>query len=263
MLSAAKFGRYTVLFLLLGVVVLAVLNTNSAYAQAQQGTEVRAELCDTTGPAISVVSPQSDSITDTRSVVLSGVTQRTSQLDISINNVYSQSLAIDSSNTFSTELDLTEGTNTISLDAYYSCNQTSQTFSIVITYVPKAVPSNGSDSSTQIIKPGNTVPITISNPNFESSEEAGESIGDRIKDNLGFGLTKSGDRTIYDYVKPIQSWAVLTLSVLTAICVFLPTAQLMLIFDKVGFKRTVTHGHWIIRFIAIVLVFIFATIVQV
>lgn len=236
MLNVAK-PKYLFIIALATVLGLFTLGAHKGLAQTQQNTEVRAEVCNSAGPVVSFTSPQSDSVTDSRTITLSGTTQRTSQVDVSINGNYSQSLAVDSSNTFTAQVSLQEGTNNISLDAFYSCNQLSQIFTVVVTYSPRVVSSNGSDLSTETIKPGNTAPGIISNPN------------------------KSSFYT--DYVVPIQSWVSVVAALITVLMVFLLTLLLSWIFNKFGQKNIVKRHNTLLRLIAVILAVIFAIIIQV
>lgn len=127
---------------------LLVLASLVATAKA---TTIKTELCDSTsGPALSISAPLSDSVVGTAQVHLQGTALRTTQIDISLNGAYSSSLAIEPSGQIDTVLTLFAGTNTILLQAYYSCNQTASTESIVVTYEPAATPSTGSTTTTAV-----------------------------------------------------------------------------------------------------------------
>lgn len=245
---------------------LMFLVSNLQIAAAQTNSTIRAEVCDTAGPVVTVTAPQSDSVTDSAQVSLTGSTERTSQIDISINGVYAQSLAIDMSNTFSTTIGLVEGTNTIILDSYYSCNQASAEFTVVVTYVPRVVPSNGGDSSTEVLRPGTVAPGIVSNPRAVEETNQPQSLPERIIENLGLD-TKPKPRqesfSFNDYIIPIRSWLALLAGLLLASVAALPPFHLVWIFNAFGWKNSISKRNQIIfRFIAAVLALLFATILQ-
>lgn len=148
--------------LLFGVGLLTLLVFTRSTASAQSNT-VRAILCDTAGPIVQVTEPESDSIVDTPTVNLEGTTIRTSQIELYINEAYSQSIAVEPNGPFSANVPLNKGTNTIRIEAYFACNQTTEIFNVVVTYEPKVVPSPGETTDTSV-PGGGIIPPTISNP---------------------------------------------------------------------------------------------------
>lgn len=132
---------------------------------ASSGSTIRTEVCDASSPpVISITSPQTDSIVNQPTITIAGSVVRTSQIDIFINNQYASSVAIGSTNNFSTQTGMTRGTNTIRLDASYSCNNTTASETVVVTYEPSSAPSSGANTSTVTITPSDPGPGIISNP---------------------------------------------------------------------------------------------------
>lgn len=119
------------------------------YSTATTGTTIHTEICDSTsGPTLDITSPVSDSIVNTPAIPIQGTASRTSQIDIYLNGLYSSSIAVGPTGQINTTTALNRGTNTIRLDAYYSCNQTTNSSNLVVTYEPAATPSNGSSTDT-------------------------------------------------------------------------------------------------------------------
>ncbi len=203
---------------------------------ASQNTEIKAEICNNAAPVVTVTHPQSDSVTNDSLIALAGKTERTSQIDISLNDLYSQSVAIGANNTFATTISLQEGINTIALDAYYSCNQQSKVFTIVVTYAPGGSSSNGGDSNTEVVKPGNTVPGIISNPRAPAT-------------NLD-----------YDFVIPLTLWWVYVFLLLLFVIV-LPPYLLVWLCAILGIQMVIERWHRMLaRLVAAAFVLLFVTI---
>lgn len=222
-----------------------------------EGSTINAEICDAQAPNVQVETPVSDSLTAVSTIALEGTAQRTSQIDIFVNNEYAASVAIGQDTQFSTTVSLKRGTNTIRLEAHNSCNQESQTVQIVVTYQPEALPAEGAGTNTQTAPPGSTVPETISSP-ADDSQPSRDTVFERIKDNL-FGT--DGDRS---FVVPIRSWLALIIAVLSIVTVLAPM-YLYMLYCRIVSKKPhprVLQNHWIIRLIAAVLAALFVTIVQ-
>ncbi len=251
--------RITLLAALLAVFSFA--HIPAVYAQATDNSEIRAEICYASGPQVLVSSPQSDSVTNDRVVVLAGTTQRTSQIDILLNTQYSQSVVPNTDGSFSILLTLQNGTNTITLSAYYSCNLQTSVTSVVVSYVPQSATGTGQDASTAIIRPGNVKPGVISNPNDLYDVPPESNLPGRVKDNLGFGNAQNGGEN--DQVVIARSWFGLVVTVLATSIALLPTGYLCELFKFLRWKTIPKkRDQYILRFIAALIALIFATIVQ-
>ncbi len=257
MVLTSKLIRY---FAQASLVFVIIFLAGSPRLFAQSNSNIRAEICRDEKPVVDITSPVSDSVTDVPQITLTGSTIRTTQIDISLNNVYSHSVAIGNDGLLSSALTLVEGTNIISLDAYYSCNQETEEYEIVLTYEPRIVPSNGGDSITEVTSPGTIGPGVISSPGAASSETSPESLPERITDNLGITEDDNSEAGSFysDYVIPIRSW----FSLLAVVAV-LPPYHLAWLFNAFGWKNTISKRFQLIfRFIAAVFAMLFALILQ-
>ena len=229
--------------------------SSSVYAQS---TEIKATLCDTNGPDIDVTQPASDSVVNNPKITVSGNVTRTSQLDIYINNIYSQSVAISQSNPdFSIDIFLDKGTNTIRLEAFYSCNNTSNNSEVVVTYEPGSKPSEGKDTNTKTTEPGQTRPLTVNNPATDDAKTPGEVIftwPERFRQYFSFDNP--------DYVVPVFSWIVLLLLTILTILVLLPLQLLSSFCEELRYRGSVVLIKRIIISIILLIVtgIIFVTI---
>lgn len=161
--------------ILCGVVV-------SAYAI---GTQVTATLCDaTSGPDLIINSPSVGYVVSEPTIHLQGTAIRTSQIDISLNGNYSSTIAIGSDEVLNTDVSLVPGENTITLDASYSCNHTSQTTTLLATYNLAVVPNT--DTTPPVIAGTENSPTISSSPNKSISNPPSLTLPERIKRNLGF-----------------------------------------------------------------------------
>lgn len=209
-----------------------------AYAADNQ---VNATLCDTVSqPAVTVTDPSSLSVaTNVPSLTMSGTTVRTSQIDISINGVYTSSVAVGSDETFTATVGLQQGDNTITLHAYFSCNNTSADTTVIATYNPAVTPPVDNNPGTTI----NQTPQgngTVSNGNSgiqygqgglssgtESSPSPKENIVDRIEHNLGIGRQSTGYRTDLARSRVVSllivSWLALVMAIVGIILMVIPS----------------------------------------
>lgn len=131
------------------------------YFSIVQASEIRTELCNPSAtPSLSITSLTSDSIVDASDLRLVGTANNTSHIVVFVNGKESSTILVNSSGAVDTLIQLSEGTNSISLHAYYSCNQSSSITTFVVTYQPGANPSNGSSVVTVLPSPSN-----ISQPN--------------------------------------------------------------------------------------------------
>lgn len=223
-----------------------------------EGSVISAEICDSADPSVHIETPASDSLTAVSRVALEGTVERTSQIEIFINDAYSSSVAIGQNHRFSTMVDLRVGTNTIRLEAHNNCNQQIHTTAIVVTHQPQVLPAEGSSTNTSTLPPGDTAPETISVP-ADTNQSSNEGIIDRIKDNLGLG-----DNRPDSFVVPIRSWLALLVAVLSFAAVLAPRRLYVFLCRRFGWKPRSWKGHvhWVVRLIAAVLAILFVTIVQ-
>ncbi len=274
-MSVKKTNNYQRSFLSLLVVVIALLSAQGTLFAVNSGSTINAEICDNSPPVVTITSPVSDSIVNQPSVTLAGSTLKTSQIDIFVNNQYSSSIAIDSSQSFSRVLSLHVGTNTIRLRAIYSCNNTTTDKTVVISYVPTSTPGAGSETSTVTITPSDPGPGIISNPQYSNKFDSGigisrsqkdgaekKTITERLSNNFGFsrpnGLEWEYDFTWLAVVK--ASWLLFAIALL--IIFFLSTAQLSWLFAYFGFgKDTTLLWRRLFRFLALLLSFLFVILV--
>ena len=234
----------TVIIALFAGLLFSAVNSG-LYAQSSQ---INATLCDTSGPELQIDSPASDSVVNQPSIVLKGSSQRTTQIDIYINNVYSQTVAVGLDGLFETILVVNSGTNTIDLKAHYSCNQTTKFYQLVITYSAAGeLPTQADD--TAIIKPGSTRPLFVTSDPEESS--ASSSIVENISRNFSFK---------YSLVRPIISWVSLIVAAVGLLLFIKPRKTVWIL----GYKHELgTRAVIIIRLAGVLITVIFATIVQV
>lgn len=140
------------------VVLETLLFGTVVVVRAQQASQVQAALCSTTGPDIRVHNAISDTVVTTPTITIEGTAQQTSQIDVYVNNAYSNSLAISRDTTFEIPLTLSEGTNTIRLEAFFSCNHTSTSVGLVVDFRP--IPSPSSSINTDTIIPTESMSVT-------------------------------------------------------------------------------------------------------
>ncbi len=206
-----KTGFYALLLVMLGVSALA-----NSTAHAESNT-VRTTLCDEVStPEITIEEPVSDSIVSTANVGLGGTTQRTTQIDIFINDSYSQSLAIEPDGDFETTIALLEGDNLIRVEGYFSCNQTSSVSTVVVTYRPAAQPSDGGDIDTGVPDPSSGDDDSDGGV-VVTSEQEPEDVPpiERLWDKLRIDIDSKNASTIIDsLVSPIVYWTGFVTSIL-------------------------------------------------
>jgi hypothetical protein len=239
--------------LLLTLLVLPFL-TFDVYAQ--QNNQVMAVLCDSTGPGVTVSQPVSDSVVNNPNLNIIGEALRTSQLNIYLNNQYNSSLAITSDPNFQTSITLIPGTNTIRLDATFSCNNTSSQTEIIVDYVPQVIPGNP-DTTTSNIDQSSTGQNTVISTKVPKAEP---SVIEEIKTKLGLGPdTPVNSRSLIkrSLVKVTTSWLILGLiSILLLGILWAPlylarsSALLKSLFPRLSFL----YANWFIRLIVLIII---------
>ncbi len=226
---------------------------------AQQGSQIGAVLCSTETPDLQVTEPVSDSVTDLPTVQIEGMALYTSQIDVMVNGQYSHSVAIGFDSILQTQVSLQEGTNTINLQAYFSCNGTNSELDIIIDYQPAVSPTNPGSVVTQVVSSDTT---TANLNNNLSSGTVTSQIIDTIKEKLGLeDETDDFDEAIdKSYVNTAFNW-VLFLTILTLLgLLFAPTAvirKLVIIFS-LNKRLSVRHPHKLMRFIIAFLIILLA-----
>ena len=229
--------------------VLASIFLFSSTNVSAQGSSVRAVICDTTGPSLVISQPVSDTVTSQLETVITGTTERTTQIDIYINNVYSHSVALAINDPLYIPVRLQRGTNTIRLEAFFSCNHTNQSYNLVVSYEPGAVPGAASTS------------LADSKRAASSNSGSGDSILERIKDNLN--LT---DKKTYpsSFVVPLGNWLLLLVGLLAIAMMLVPSSWINLIdklFHRTSEKRS-RHLRRIIRIFGAALLVICLLLLQ-
>lgn len=145
--SAAKLACLIAVFWL-------VLPASSVGAEA---TTISANLCgsDNQGSSIAVSSPTSDSIIDSPDVTIEGTVSNATQITVSVNDQYSQTVSLGTNQTtFQFVEQIGEGTSTIKLVANDVCQIHNGSATIVLTYQPETKPSNGEETPTAIDNSG-------------------------------------------------------------------------------------------------------------
>lgn len=231
----------------------------------QQQTQVLATLCDSAGPDVTITSPPTDSVVNTSNVNFTGIAQRTSQIDIFVNNVYSQSVAIGASPNFSTTVGLSEGTNTIKFSAFFSCNSTSQDVEVVVDYHIIPTPSQPGDTSSSTDQNPASGSVNSSYNRHSGSSDNKNSVIENIKDNLGLGdKSKSGQGGDYQesYVKIAFNWFIFSTILLLSGLLISSSFIMARIIAFLGIHKYTKykHSHHIIRFILVLIIVILAFI---
>jgi hypothetical protein len=110
---------------------------------------------------IGITSPVNDSIVNQNSVTLSGSLRDVTQIEVTIDGNYDQTVAIGSGQTsYSTTVNLAAGTHTIEVSGNDMCNISDPTESVVVTYEVTAQPTTGNETPTTTP----TIPGTVNNP---------------------------------------------------------------------------------------------------
>lgn len=132
-----------------------ILLAPAVSAQEVKGSSVRVLICpDATESNMAITSPASDSVTDIGSLEVAGTADWISQIDVYVDDRYNNTFALDAgANTYRTKVELSAGTHTIRLHAYDSCAQTTHEDSIVVTFIPRAVPADGLNAETAVTEP--------------------------------------------------------------------------------------------------------------
>lgn len=121
-------------------------------------TEVQAVVCGSQGSDVAISTPKTDSTITQPTVAIDGTVTHATQIDISVDGQYSQTLPIASGqSTFQASVDITTGTHTIELVANDVCHVRNGSASLVITFDPNGSAGNGEDTATTVDGGGVTV----------------------------------------------------------------------------------------------------------
>lgn len=207
---------------------------------AQEGSQIGAFLCHTDGPDLQITQPLSDSVVNTPSVVIAGTALRTSQIDFTVNGQYSHSVAIGLDAALQTQVPLRPGTNTIGLQAFFSCNGTSASRSIIVDYQPIVSPTDPNAVDTQVVNAGDSTATT---------SNAGSL--DTIKDKFGLSGVSSS------YAESVLSWITLLIIAVLLALAFGPVSLVTWVGSRLGVSTVATKkARRLVRFLIILLVFV-------
>lgn len=260
-----KYLLVAALSLLVFSLSMLLINIQPSYAQQQN--QILATLCDSTGPDVTITSPPTDSVVNTSNVTFTGIAERTSQIDIYVNNIYSQSVAIGASPNFSTTIGLIEGTNTVKFAAYFSCNGTNQDVEVVVDYYIIPTPSQpGTTNSSTDQNPASGSVNSVKKPKSETSDSK-NSIIENIIDNLGLGdKNNSGQGGYYkeSYVKVAFNWLIFFIIIFLSGLLISSSFIMAEIIALLGIHKYMNHkhSHHIVRFIAVLLIVALAFILS-
>ncbi|HMS31288.1 MAG TPA: hypothetical protein PJ984_02745 [Candidatus Saccharibacteria bacterium] len=232
----------------------------AGHSIAQQSTQVGAVLCTIESPDLQIAQPISDSVTNTPTVQIEGTALYTSQIDVVLNGQYSNSVAIGFDSVLQTQISLQEGTNTITLQAYFSCNGTSAEVDIIVDYQPTVIPSVPNNIDTAVVTSGAEVTERTQDGRLSSfvaqlSEDIKEKLGlEKASDDPNFTENRS-------YVSITFNW--ITFLAILALLGTLFASQTVIakLVTLLGLNRwSVRHSHKLLRFIIALLIILLATI---
>lgn len=227
---------------------------------AQQDTQVGAVLCATESPDLQITQPVSDSVTNTPTIQIEGTALYTSQIDVVLNGQYSNSVAIGFDSVLQTQISLQEGTNTITLQAYFSCNGTSSEIDIIVEYLPTVIPSDPNSIDTVVVTSGSGISTRTQDGRLSSfatqfTEVIKEKLGLKQQtDNLDYEVNRS-------YVQVTFSWVIFLAILLLTGMLFAPGSVIEKLVNILGLnRRSVQHNNRFVRFIIIIFIITFAAI---
>jgi len=232
----------------------------AGHSTAQQSTQVGAVLCTTESPDLQITQPLSDSVTDSSTIQIEGTALYTSQIDVVLNGQYSNSVAIGFDSVLQTQISLQEGTNTITLQAYFSCNGTSAEFDIIVDYRPAVVPSNPGNIDTAVVTSESGTSVRSQDSGLSSFttqviEAIKEKLGQKqVSDDPDFTVNRS-------YVSTAFNWAMLLAILVLLGVLFAPGSVIEKLVNLLGLnRRSIQYRRRFVRFVLIFLIILFATI---
>lgn len=135
--------------LLLFVSVITLGGAQIAYAE---DTTVNLALCGSgSGATVTIDLPINDSVVNQPTVQVSGAVSNASQIDVAVDSQYYSTVPLNPGQTsYTTLVQLSAGTHTISLVANDVCNVQDGTASVVVTYQPQSNPGTGGSTPTEV-----------------------------------------------------------------------------------------------------------------
>ena len=129
-------------------VLLACLHFTGAGAT---DTSINAKVCGgNPDPKLRIAQPKSDSLVKNPAVTIRGTVKNASQVEVRIDGALNNVFGIGASQVaYSTDVQLSEGSHTVGLTAIGICSG-EDTVELVVTYQPKAKPSQGSQVNTAV-----------------------------------------------------------------------------------------------------------------
>lgn len=257
-MARSKSTNRVLLCIALVSICAALITVSSSIAQ--QGSQVGAVLCSTETPDLQITEPLSDSVTDLPTVQIEGTALFTSQVDVVINGQYSHSVAVGFDSLLLTQASLQQGTNTITLQAYFSCNGTNAEVDIIVDYQPAVIPSNPNNLDTSVVTSGSG--LTAQSQDGRLSSFATQ-VTESIKEKLG--LEQVGDDTEFtakrSYVSAAFNW-VIFLTILSLLGIlFASQTVIAKLVSLLGLNRwSAHHSHRLLRFIIAFLIILLATV---
>ncbi len=129
--------RHFVAALVVGVLLACIPTSASA-----QGTTVSAPLCDVAPATIAISTPLNNSVFDQPAVTLTGTVYRLTQVQLYLNDNYVATVPLDSgATTFTTEVYLYQGTNSVKLVGIDFCSPANPEATWTMIYAPGAQPT--------------------------------------------------------------------------------------------------------------------------
>ncbi len=227
-------------------------------ARAQDST-VGAYLCDTTtGPVLTISQPISDTVVNTPNITLSGTVENATQIDIYVNESYSHSIALGFDGGLSTTVGLMQGTNTIRVEASFSCNNTSAQTQIVVDYVPDVIPSTPNNTTSSV---NDGAKMESLPPDYNAPRSLDDqSIVEEIKDKLGLNGTDDAADTAFErresYTEVAGNWLLVSSAVFLAVGASwapLYTLRLSRLIEPRLHTKLTPHAHRLVRFVTMFL----------
>lgn len=271
--SANTKSLYVILAIILSIALIGIIGSSALAVD----TQVTAEICDDSSlPDVIISEPASGSVVNAPSISIKGTTQRTSMIEILLNNQHDSYVAIGQSGILDTTINLVKGANTIKLIATYNCNLNTKELDLVAVYEPAATPSDG---GTSTVTPTTNAGGTVSNPvssNESSQNNKKSNLIERIKENLLPGgkthQQKSSNRHYQDsdvvkhVIKAIVNWLALAV-ILFSVVTFVIPLQVISLFSKSSYLNWLSRSKFLssktaIRFTSVFIIAICLFILQ-
>lgn len=249
--------RGAVLALLLNLAVFSFVP--SALSAAQQSTQVGAIICHSESPDLQISEPLSDSVTGTPTIPIEGTALYTSQIDILVNGQYSHSVAIGFDSVLQTDVSLQEGTNTITLQAYFSCNNTSADLDIIVDYQPAVTPTTPGNIDTQVSSSSGSSIVSSS----QESTSGIAQIFENVKEKLGLEDSSDSEESPsqQSYVTSAFNWMVFLAILVLVGMIFAPAAIIEKVVAIFALQQNsiIKHPHRFVRFLIVFFALLLAT----